>query len=230
MRASPTAALWRLLVAAGCGLLLASCGSPPQTSTPTTPAADRNLGPRTFVYDGGQVTVESSRSPCRLTLRGSIHNGTVKRMGQALGEVEKAGCGAKELVLDGSDGVIGDAITLGAMLKNRGYQTALQPGSQCGTPCLLVFAAGRERLVPEAPRPAQLAFTQIPPDQDFGRGVCETELTPGQAQTLTRYLRAMLPPATAQAVYQRLLAADCRTTARLGPAEALALGLATATR
>ena len=46
-----------------------------------------------------------------------------------------------------------------------------------------------------------------------------------QALTLTRYLRAMLPPAPASALFQRLAVADCRSTVYWGAAEAQANGV-----
>ena len=75
-----------------------------------------------------------------------------------------------------------------------------------------------------------MVFSRIPPDHDFGHQTCKSEPSRAQQLTLTRYLRAMLPEPTATAVYQKLLAADCRTADAYGTAEALAMGLATATR
>ena len=57
--------------------------------------------------------------------------------------------------------------------------------------------------------------------------MCETELLAPQAQTLIRYLRAMLPLTTANTIFQKLSTANCRTTEYLGQTEAEALGLAT---
>jgi hypothetical protein len=116
------------------------------------------------------------------------------------------------------------------MLKNRNYDTQVQHGTTCLTPCLLVFAAGRQRVLPESSPPARIGFQQIPPDQDFGHRVCESELSYYQSLSLTRYLRAMLPAPTATAVFQKLKAADCQRTDYFGLPEALAIGLATGAR
>ena len=91
---------------------------------------------------------------------------------------------------------------------------------------MLVFAAGHQRFMLNTVPPTRIGFSQIPPDADFGRGVCETELLAPQAQTLIRYLRAMLPVTTANTIFQKLNAANCRNTEYLGQPEADVLGLA----
>ncbi|HEX5806364.1 MAG TPA: hypothetical protein VFY31_08530 [Macromonas sp.] len=207
-------------------LLLTACGSAPPTAPTATPAGSTGV----HRFDGGSIDVSTRNGDCRLTLHGDIQSAAVRRMGSAFDSIEQAQCKRKTLVLDSGNGWLGDAITLGAMAHNRGYDTEVKAGSTCYTPCLLVFAAGQNRVLPDAPVPARLGFSQIPPDQDFGRHQCNTELTQGQHLTLTRYLKAMLPSNTATAVYQKLLAATCDRTDTYGPAEALALGLATATR
>lgn len=224
--------LCALLVLGGCSS--GGYRSPyPPAGQPTTPTdANATIGvvdTKHFPFDGGDIVTEIRRSDCQISLHGPIHEESVRRLGQALGDASFARCHRRRLVLDVNDGSLGDAITMGSMLKNRGFLTAMQPGSVCTTPCLLVFAAGRERVIPDTPG-TQLAFTQIPPDQDFGRNRCRTELTPGQSLTLARYIRAMLPEPTATAVYQKLSTATCSNISRYGAQEAMALGLATGTR
>lgn len=210
-------------------VLLAGCGSPP-TRTTTEPAAATARGTQTHAYEGGTLVTDTRSAACTITLNGEIHAGTVRRMGLALQDLERAGCSSKRLVLNAGPALLGDAVTLGAMLRNRGFETQVQPGTQCETACLLVFAAGTQRALPDQPRPARLVFSRIPPDHDFGHQTCKSEPSRGQQLTLTRYLRAMLPEPTATAVYQKLLAADCRTADAYGTAEALAMGLATTAR
>ena len=60
---------------------------------------------------------------------------------------------------------------------------------------------------------------------DFGSSRCEAEISRAQAQTLARYLRAMLPPDTVLDVLRRLETADCRSTVYLNGPQALAMGL-----
>jgi hypothetical protein len=209
-------------------LLLVGCGTPPAPPpAPVTPTAKTT---QTFAFDGGTLLVNVGTKACQMTLRGEIHAGTVRQMRPALAMVESATCDSKTFTLQATDGLLGDAVTLGAMLRNRGYHTHLPAGASCDTPCMLVFAAGQERTMADGTQPARIDFTQVPQDQDFGGRVCETEMSRGQQLTLLRYLRAMLPPHTAKAVYQKLESATCRQTDSYGPQEALAMGLATAKR
>lgn len=219
------------LAATTLAALLAGCATPlpPDRAAPTgAPTAAGRVSSHPF--EGGSLVADTRTAACTLTLTGEIHAGTVRRMTAALQDLDTPRCGHKRMVLNVTAGLLGDAITLGAMLRNRGFDTQVQAGSTCHTPCLLVFAAGNQRVLPEAPVPARLAFSPIPPDADFGHQSCQSEPSRGQQLTLTRYLRAMLPGPTATAVYQKLLAADCQHTDSYGPTEALAMGLATATR
>ncbi|MFN3612445.1 hypothetical protein [Tepidimonas sp.] len=182
---------------------------------------------RDFAYDGGSLTARHMGAACELHWRGALHAGAVQRLRQALDAVGQRDCERRTLVLGAVDGAVGDAITVGAMVRNRGWDTALPPGGSCHTPCWLVFAAGTRRQMADGPTPARVVFSQIPPDADFGHQTCATELGRAQQLTLTRYLRAMLPPPTATTVYQKLLAADCRSAEAYGPQQARLIGLAT---
>jgi hypothetical protein len=226
------------LALAATALVLAACGSAPTApSAPERSSADFS---RSYDFDGGQIVASQRAGVCRVVLRGVPSPGATQQMRPALAALEPLRCDVRVAVLDSgsaaaltpaSHGVLGDAVTLGAMLRNRGYQTEVQPGTRCHTPCLLVFAAGGVRAMPAAATPpTQLGFSQIAPDQDFGRNVCATELSRAQQLTLTRYLRAMLPPDTALEVLRRLETADCRSTVYLNGQQALALGLVNALR
>lgn len=212
-------------VAAIAATVLAGCGAPAPLPAPDAPSPTE----RSHGYDGGVVVVARSGTACELRWQGALHAGAVPRLRQALTEVDGQRCERRTLVLGGVDGTVGDAITVGAMVRNRGWDTALAPGSACRTPCWLVFAAGVQRHMPGGPAPARVVFSQIPPDADFGHQTCATELSRPQQLTLTRYLRAMLPAPTATAAYQKLLAADCRSADAYGPQQARLIGLATGT-
>lgn len=219
-------------------LILAACGTAP--TGPAAPGRSSADFSRTYTFDGGQIDASSRSGICRVVLRGVPSPGATQQMRPALAALEEVRCDVRVAVLDSGSrpaqttadhGILGDAVTLGAMLRNRGFQTEVQPGTRCHTPCLLVFAAGEVRTMPAAATPpTQLGFSQITPDQDFGRNVCATELSRAQQLTLTRYLRAMLPPDTALDVLRRLETADCRSTVYLSGPQALAMGLANALR
>lgn len=219
------------LTAAAALVWLAGCSTPlPPAGAPTAEPAGGRRAVTSYTFDGGRIEMATNGQACQVTLTGEIHDATVRRMDQAMQQVAQARCQEKWLVLNVSNGLLGDAITLGSMARNRGYDTQVQAGSTCNTPCLLAFAAGRTRIMPASPAAARIAFSQVPPDQDFGRTVCETELSRAQQLTLTRYLRAMLPSNTATTVYQKIQAATCRSTDVYGPDQAMVIGLATGTR
>jgi len=215
-----------------CGLLaLAGCAAPlpavPSAAQTPAPSSTSGQGPLLLRFDDSPLELQVQGGTCTLRWRGELPPDAVTLMSQALYEMEQHHCQRKILALDLQGGDIGPATTLGALLKNRQFDTELLPGSRCETPCVMVFAAGRQRLLPEGSPPARLLLSQVRPDQDFGRAICETELSRNQQLTLTRYLRAMLPLPTATAVYQKISRATCRRHDTLGAPEALALGLAT---
>lgn len=216
------------LVVALLAVMLVGCASPPVTPPQT---ADRpSATSRNFTHATGAWLASQQGQECTLDLRGPIDESAVRQARVAMQWVEDAGCSRKTLVLNGRHGVVNEAITLGSMVRNRGYDTWIKAGGECGTPCLLVFTAGTQRWLTQGPTPAQLVQTQIPPDRDFGQRICQTELSRGQQLTLLRYLRAMLPETTALTVYRKLETADCNTAERFGPAQAISMGLATGAR
>ena len=226
-----------MALAAGALALVGCAAVPPEAPVSNSRGADFS---RSYAFDGGQIEASHRSGVCRVVLRGVPSPGATQQMRPALAALEQTRCDVRVAVLDSGSrpaqtsadhGNLGDAVTLGAMLRNRAFQTEVQPGTRCHTPCLLVFAAGGVRTMPAAATPpTQLGFSQITPDQDFGRNVCATELSRAQQLTLTRYLRAMLPPDVALDVLRRLETADCRSTVYLSGPQALAMGLANALR
>ncbi|WP_128106540.1 hypothetical protein [Azoarcus sp. DN11] len=214
---------WPLLPAVAIALLVSACGVAP--TAPTASTAERE-GER-FAYRGGEVAVAPRGDNCELTLRGTLAPAAVSSLTLAHEALSKRSCRSKWVVLDIADGSVGAAITVGSMLRNRGYNTRIAPGSACHTPCLLVFAAGAEREIPAGAPSARLGFSQIPPDEDFGKTGCETELDNRQLLNLARYLRAMLPGTSADYMLQRIRATDCRSVRELPAREAVTAGLAT---
>lgn len=207
-------------------VLLAGC-----TVTPPAPKEEETVSTsRHFVHATGAWLARQEAGTCTLDLRGPIDAAAVRQAREAFQWVEQANCRRTTLYVNGRQGQVNEAVTLGAMVRNRQYQTALASGSECGTVCMLVFAAGTQRWMAQQPTPAQIVVTQIPPDQDFGQRVCQTELSRGQQLTLLRYLRAMLPEPSALTIYRKLETADCRTADRYGPMQAQAIGLATGVR
>lgn len=208
--------------------LVAGCSAPPAPPPAAAPAPA--TGQQSYAYDGGVLRAAWTARACDLHWHGALHAGALPRLRQALADLDARACARRTLWLVDVDGSIGDAITAGSMVRNRGWDTALPAGTVCHTPCWLVMAGGVHRTIADGPTPARLVFTQVPPDADFGHHTCATELSRAQQLTLTRYLRAMLPASTATTVYQKLLAADCRSADGYDAQQAALIGFTTPPR
>ncbi len=224
--AAPPSVRWPRSAAAAL-LALAGCAGPPPIAPPVPPLA---TSPKAPASEPAPIDVDRRDGNCHVRLRDQLDDYLTRNLLFVMTKLDQAACRSKRVLIDLEGGQVGSAITAGAIIKNRGYDTQVQPGTTCLTPCLLVFAAGRQRIMQHTAPPTRIGFSQIPPDQDFGRQVCETELASSQVLTLTRYLRAMLPVPIATTVFQKLTAATCQRTEYLGPAEAVAIGLATTMR
>lgn len=209
-----------LLVLGGCST--PKTAPPPEPDAKTTSAATPS--------ERSDIELDQRAGLCHVLLRGNLDEYTARRLRQTMSEIDLTACRSKRVLIDLQGGLVGSALSVGAIIKNRGFDTQIQPGTVCLTPCLLVFASGRERIMLPSVPPTRIGLSQIPRDEDFGHRVCATELTAPQALTLTRYLRAMLPLATANTVMQKLLAATCDRTEYLDAAAAQSLGLTTVVR
>lgn len=206
------------LALSACALAgLTACGSAPQRAGTASDAE-------------AAVRLQRQANRCELTLDGEIDQVAVHELTRALGQLEQQRCGQRWLVLRAPQGQIGAAVTVGAMLRNRDFSTRLAPGTDCLTACVLVFAAGRERVLGTDAPMARLGISRIPPDADDPSPRCEAQIGRAQAQTLGRYLRAMLPAATADAVFHAMAQADCRAPLYWRPADVVNNGLVTALR
>lgn len=207
----------RLLGAITLPLLLLACASTPR--------------PERAAPDGvARIELERHAGVCTLNLSGEIDQNAVNRLSQQLARLEQQSCRERWMVLDAPNGQVGAAVTMGSMLRNRNFNTRVAPGSECLTSCVLVFAAGRERVLGSNAPLARLGISRVPADADFGAGRCEADISRAQALTLTRYLRAMLPPQTAEAVFHAMAQTDCRTHRFWRPAEVVGIGLVTELR
>ncbi len=212
--------------------VLVGCAGAPDMKPAQEKLQATGSQPKTYPpmpYDGGVISWPNPSNPCVLQISGQVHDGTLQKARVAAQTVESAKCPTPTARLKLSQARLGDAVTLGAILKNRNFSTELTPGAVCDSLCLLVFSAGRERWLPAA-NAAKLSITQVPPDADFGHQVCESEWSAGQRTTLTRYLRAMLPNNTAAEMLQKMQASNCKTTETLLPSQAVGMGLATGVR
>ncbi|WP_342133079.1 hypothetical protein, partial [Hydrogenophaga sp. OTU3427] len=111
-------------------LLLAACAAPPGPGKPDAPSDTR-------------IELQRRADSCELTLTGEIDQNTVQRLTQSLNRLEQERCGQRWMVLNAPNGQIGAAVTIGAMLRNRNFNTRVAPGSDCLTSCVLVLAGRR---------------------------------------------------------------------------------------
>lgn len=182
MQPHPPSAAWRLKALFIVLLALAGCTAAPPATAPATPtASQRQQAPAHLPLE-----VDRRNGNCHIRLTGPLDEDAVRSLRYVINELDKTSCRSKRVLLELEGGLVGSAITAGAIIKNRAYDTQVQPGTTCLTPCLLVFAAGRQRILMASVPPTRIGFSQIPPDADFGHQVCETELAASQAQVLTR--------------------------------------------
>jgi len=230
--------LVRIFLVTALAWVLVGCATPiPPPPAPPSPAAPPPApapippptGLSTLPFEGGRLLLDTRSAACSITLQGEIHEGTVRRLHTGLQQLQGARCSSRRLLLEATAGKLGSAITIGSMLRNRQFDTQVQPGRTCDTPCLLVFAAGTQRVLPLLPQPALLAFTPLPPDLDFGPRTCHSQPNAAQKLTLARYLNAMLPEPGSSNVLRQIMAADCNGPTRIGAQQTLAMGLATST-
>lgn len=121
-----------------------------------------------------------------LSLVGTIDVGTAKKFASRLKEIGEY---VTTVRLDSPGGSLSDALSMGAEIRQRGYNTRVSAGSLCASACPLVFAGGAERQVEK-----QAAFGL---HQVYTSG--KTLISPAQALSsaqrttarITRYLEEM---------------------------------------
>ncbi|MEJ8571898.1 ATP-dependent Clp protease proteolytic subunit [Microbaculum marinum] len=100
----------------------------------TAPGALREAARFELVADG------------RLLLEGGIDTGAATRFAE---EIEKRGSYVKTVVLNSPGGSVGDALEIARMIRDGGYDTAVEAGGYCASSCPLLLAGGNERVVAE---------------------------------------------------------------------------------
>ncbi len=220
--------VWWLLAAV---LLLGACSAPPSIYPRGEPAPARSqLGlMQVLAYDGGRLVVRAQGGQCSIALEGAINRAAGVQLNQAFEALLRSNCQQRWLVLDPSDAgsTIGAAINIGSAVRNRQYHTQIRPSARCNTPCAFVFAAGLERIQPDTVPATFVVLTQVPPDSDFRRNACATEISPQQSQQMSRYLQAMLGVDPANEFMRQLLSATCERSVGLRPDFARPMGLTT---
>ena len=78
-----------------------------------------------------------------LALTGTIDPGAADRV---TAEIAAHGEYIKTVALDSPGGAVADALKIGSLIRDKGYETSVAAGALCASSCPLVFAGGRERV------------------------------------------------------------------------------------
>jgi hypothetical protein len=79
----------------------------------------------------------------RLVATGSIMPGSAKTFAD---EVAKRGSYIKTVVLNSPGGSVQDALSMGRLIRDKGFNTEVESGAYCASSCPLIFAGGVQRL------------------------------------------------------------------------------------
>lgn len=167
---------------------------------PVLPAFD----PETpMAAPGPQVTTDPEllRAPLAIALKGggilqltgTIDPGAADRFAA---EIAARGEYVRAVALDSPGGVVGDALRIGQLLRQHGYDTLVESGAICASSCPLVFAAGVGRTaVPGAAIGvhqiyAALTAGELPRDGLRAAGVAMSD-TQAMTAAITRHLTEM---------------------------------------
>jgi len=78
-----------------------------------------------------------------LALTGTIDPGSAERVAA---EIAAHGEYIKTVALDSPGGAVAEALAIGRLIRDKGYETLVAAGALCASSCPLVFAGGRERV------------------------------------------------------------------------------------
>lgn len=125
-------------------------------TAPIPPSVERpEIDPDNPAYNPGERLTEPAenlREPLRielgsggrLELEGVIQPGSADRMAE---ELRARGEYVTTIALNSPGGVVEEALAMGRMIREGGYNTSVASGALCASSCPLVLAGGVERLV-----------------------------------------------------------------------------------
>lgn len=150
----------------------------PQVTTPTETLRQ----PLTVQLIGGGV----------LALTGTIDPGAADRV---KAEIAAHGEYIKTVALNSPGGAVTEALAIGALIRDKGYETSVAAGALCASSCPLVFAGGRERVAtPQSAIGVHQIYAAAPTGSITSQLQAAGNAT-SEAQTLTaqisRYLSSM---------------------------------------
>jgi hypothetical protein len=150
---------------------------------------------------GPEVTTDRDllRAPLTVELRndgvlavtGTIDIGASTRFAE---EVEKRGSYVKTVALDSPGGSVEDALAMGKLIREKGFDTSVAAGAICASSCPLVFVAGTNRFATEqSVIGVHQIYAAAPTDALSGLRAAGTAMSDAQKTTarITRYLQEM---------------------------------------
>lgn len=151
---------------------------------------------------GPQVTtpMDQLRAPMSVTLgpggvlqlTGTIVAGSSDRVAA---EIAAHGEYVKTVALDSPGGSVVDALSIGRLIRGKGYATSVAGGAICASSCPLIFAGGKERIATaRSAIGVHQIYAEVPADS-LGSQLAAAGEAMSQAQTMTaeisRYLAQM---------------------------------------
>jgi hypothetical protein len=122
----------------------------------------------------------------RLNAVGTIGPGTAKAFAE---EIAKRGSYVKTVVLHSPGGSVSDALQMGRLIRQKGFNTAVETGRYCASSCPLIFAGGVERYAGDK---AVLGVHQVFSIPQIGVAATDSSETVQRvAAECQRYLRDM---------------------------------------
>lgn len=179
----------------------------------------------TEAFDQGVFVVARDGVRCELTISGILTQDAIRKLWLVLDDMEDPRCALRVARLNIDGGNINVVITVGSMLRNRGFDTRIDVQPVCQTACLLVFASGVERVAPFTS--GNVGFSALTGETNSGTPTCINQPSRRQLLEVGRYLQAMLDPAAVEGVLAELRLARCHEPRLLSAEMLQALGLAT---
>ncbi|MGN6159979.1 MAG: hypothetical protein ACTHNL_17935 [Devosia sp.] len=127
-----------------------------------------------------------------LQLTGSIDPGAAARV-QA--EIAAHGEYIKTVALDSPGGAVAEALAIGRLIRDKGFETSVAAGAICASSCPLIFAGGRERIATDQSAIGVHQIYATAPAGSLASRLQAAGNAMSEAQTLTaqisRYLTSM---------------------------------------
>jgi hypothetical protein len=126
-----------------------------------------------------------------LELTGTIDIGAADRFAK---EVAARGSYVKTVALNSPGGSVADALAIGRLLREKGFDTSVSPGALCASSCPLIFSAGTKRsATAQSAIGVHQIYSAMPDVQPAGLRASGMAMIDAQKTTaeITRYLADM---------------------------------------